>query len=130
MGNNNDKGVEIIRKLSLGNKKIYFLKDISKNYTLIDQIYANFYSKGSIGSDSGAFIFSILLKKKVLLFDTFVNNFSKFYKNHKNIKILFKKIIINGKVSFLTDKKLSLIKNPKLIENTYQEINKEYKILF
>jgi hypothetical protein len=130
LGNNNDKGVEIIRKLSLGNKKIYFLKDISKNYTLIDQIYANFYSKGSIGSDSGAFIFSILLKKKVLLFDSFINNFSKFYKNHKNIKILFKKIIINGKARFLTDKKLSLIKNPKLIENTYQEINKEYKILF
>jgi len=130
LGNQDDKSVEIIRKLSLGNKKIYFLKDISKNYTLLDQIYANFYSKGSIGSDTGAFIFFILLKKKVLFFDSFLNNFSKFYKNNRNIKILFKKIIINGKIRSLTDKNLTLVKNPKIIENTYQEINKEYKILF
>jgi hypothetical protein len=131
LGNSEDKSVPILKKIVKKNKinNVYFFSDISKNYSLIDQIYVNFYSQGSIGSDTGAFIISIFLKKKIIFFDTVKLQSSLFLEKNKNIKLLYKKINIKKKNKILTEDYF-FEKRPKVIENSFEEIQKEFKKKF
>ncbi len=115
-------------KKTFHSKNIIFFKKISENQSMIDQLHLHWYSKFALGTDCGAFIFSIFLNKKILFFDSIKNNYG--LQEKKNINFLFKKISMSGrKVSTLTIDilKKNKLKNKKfnVHENNAREIKKK-----
>ena len=129
LGDKNDKSVTILKTYYKNNKKIIFFNDLSKSYSVIDQLYLHQHSSLSVGNCSGAFIMPIYLKKRIIFFDHFKQNFFSLVYS-KNIKNFYKRIILNNKEQILTDKILNKILNTKksfqerfiIKENSYNEI--------
>jgi hypothetical protein len=132
LGTKNDKSINILKKYYKNNKNILFFKDLSNSYSITDQLFIHQYSALSIGNCSGAFIIPIYLKKKIIFFDHFKQNFFSLVYS-ENIKNFYKKIIINNKEQVLTNKildkilskKISLQKKFTIKENTYSEIKNQ-----
>jgi hypothetical protein len=103
---------------------------LSNSYSVIDQLFVHQHSSLTIGNCSGAFIIPIYLKKKIILFDYFKQNYYSLT-HSKNIKNFYKKIIFNKKEQILSKKILENILNKKkslkfeIKENTYNEIKKQ-----
>jgi len=111
-------------------KNIFLLNEISKNYSVQDQVFVALNSRGYIGSVSGANIFFHLLNKKNINIDATYDNTRKMYK--KNTRFLFKKIKIFNKFEKLHQRKnynLNSIEN-NLLENSYNEILKQILLVF
>ena len=128
LGNDFDKSIPILKKKYNKNNNIIFFKEISLEQSIYDQLFVHYYSSLSIGSDSGAFVMSHYLKKKLILFDALKDkNLS--YQRFKNIKMLYKKIIYDGKKENLSTTNLNMISkiNNKFLikENSFAEIKKE-----
>jgi hypothetical protein len=126
LGDKKEKIINILKKNFI-NKNILYFNEISKDQTMIDQLFVHNYSKFSIGSDSGAFIMSIFLKKKIIFFDSLKTDDK--YLCFNNIKFIHKKIIINNKVkknlSFKLAEKIINSKKKYLIEEcSFLEIKK------
>jgi len=129
LGNKNDKSVNILKTYYRNRKEIMFFNDLSKSYSVIDQLYLHQHSSLSVGNCSGAFIIPIYLKKRIIFFDHFKQNFFSLVYS-KNIKNFYKKIIFNNKEQILTDKIIKKILNTKkssqeifvIKENSYNEI--------
>lgn len=125
LGNNNDHFIQIARRF-LKNKKfsnINFLIDLSKNYSINDQVFAAHNSIGYLGSSSGGNIFSLILKKKMIIIDSPYWYADKYW---KNIKFLYKKIYdkkLKTTKRFLWQKNYDE-KRYKIIENDYESIKK------
>jgi hypothetical protein len=130
LGNNSDKSIPILRKKYLNNSNVQFFFDLSLNQSMTDQLYIHYYSLLSIGSDSGVFIMSMYLKKKIILFDSFIGETFKFYKKNKNIIVLLKKIKIKKKIRSLKEDDYLLKTKSKPIETSYNEIIKAYKSFY
>jgi len=123
LGNDKDKSIPILRKIKekYNFSNIEFFKDYSKSYSIIDQLFIHYYSKGGIGSDSGAFVYSWFLKKKIVHFDTIRTKESFALAKNKNIKFLYKsfqRTKIYDNKNFYNQKKL-------LIDNSYESIKKK-----
>lgn len=131
LGNKNDKSLNILKKYYKSDKNIIFFKDLSNSYSVIDQLFVHQHSTLTIGNCSGAFIIPIYLKKKIILFDYFKQNYYSLV-HSKNIKNFYKKIIFNNKEKVLTEKILKDISNKKIPskitykikENSFNEIKK------
>jgi ADP-heptose:LPS heptosyltransferase len=130
LGNNSDKSLPILKNKYLTNNKVLFFSDLSLNQSVIDQLYIHYYSLLSIGSDSGAFIMSIYLKKKIIFFDAIISPTYKFYKKNKNIVMLLKKIVVKKKIRALKYDDYLLKKKSKPIETSYDQIIKAYKSFY
>jgi hypothetical protein len=130
LGDKSDKSVNILKIYYKNNKDIIFFKDLSNSYSVIDQLFVHQHSSLTIGNCSGAFIIPIYLKKKIILFDYFKQNYYSLT-HSKNIKNFYKKIIFNKKEQILSKKILENILNKKkslkfeIKENTYNEIKKQ-----
>jgi hypothetical protein len=130
-GNEYDESLSILKDKHGNNKhNVLFFKDISFKQSIYDQLFVHYYSLLSIGSDSGAFIMSQYLKKRILYFDTFeIKN--QFYQKYKKTKTLYKKIIYDGKIKNLSLTNLNKI--PKMhnkysiTENSFSEIINELR---
>ena len=129
LGNNFDKSLPILKNKYLTNNNILFFSDLSLSQSIVDQLYIHYYSLLSIGSDSGAFIMSVYLKKKIIFFDTIISPTYKFYKKNKNIVVLLKKVIIKKKIRSLKVDDYLLKTKLEPIETSYNEIIKAYKSL-
>lgn len=132
MGNKQDHFIKIIKKNSkLTNKdNLYLFKNLSKDYSIHDQVYLALKSLGWVGSGSGANALFGILNKKLLYIDWITQNHDKYWKN--NITFLYKKIY-NKKTK--KTYKMSWYKqydplSEKIIENNYQEIEKKFNYLF
>lgn len=111
-------------------KNIFFLNEISKNYSIQDQVFVALNSEGYIGSNSGANIFFHLLNKNNIVIDTAYENTHKMFK--KNTHWLYKKIKIFNKFEKLHHYKnynFNCVKN-NLLENSYNEILKKVLLVF
>jgi hypothetical protein len=132
LGDKSDKSVNILKIYYKNNKDIIFFKDLSNSYSVIDQLFLHQHSSLTIGNCSGAFIIPIYLKKKIIFFDYFKQNYYSLV-HSKNIKNFYKKIIFNKnkKEQILTKKILDNIYNKKnslqfeIKENSYNEIKKQ-----
>ena len=127
LGNNYDNSLPILKNKYKNYKQhsVLFFKDLSLKQSIYDQLFVHYFSSLSIGSDSGAFVMSQYLKKKILYFDAFqIKN--QFYQKFKNTKTLYKKIIYDGKIENLSLDNLNKIPkmhNKYLItENSFSEI--------
>jgi len=126
LGNNKDYYLKKVKKFSK-NKNILYFNELSINTSLIDQLFLHYNCKFSIGTDCGAFIMSIFLKKKIIFFDALLNNEG--LNRLKNVYFLYKNIHYKGKIYYLTDKyrinKNFIIKNNySIVENSYHDIKK------
>jgi hypothetical protein len=111
-------------------KNIFFLNEISKNYSVQDQVFVALNSEGYIGSNSGANSFFHLLNKNNIIIDTAYEHTHKMFK--KNTRWLYKKIKIFNKYQKLHHYKnynLNSVKN-NLLENSYNEIFKIVLLVF
>jgi hypothetical protein len=111
-------------------KNIFFLNEISKNYSVQDQVFVALNSEGYIGSCSGANCFFHLLNKNIINIDCTYVKTHKMFK--KNTRWLYKKIKILNKFKKLYQYKnynLNSIKN-NLLENSYNEIFKKVLLVF
>ena len=111
-------------------KNIFFLNEISKNYSVQDQVFVALNSEGYIGSNSGANSFFHLLNKNNIIIDTAYENTHKMFK--KNTRWLYKKIKIFNKFEKLHHYKNYNLNNVKnnLQENSYNEIIKIVLLVF
>lgn len=129
LGNKTDKFLEKVKEFSK-NKNIFYFNELSKKEKMIDQLYIHNNCKFSIGTDCGAFIMSVFLKKKIIFFDSILN--TEGMNKLKNINFLYKKIKLKNKTTFLTEKNYKneniINKNSyKIIENSYSDITKQIK---
>jgi hypothetical protein len=137
LGDKSDKSINILKIYYKNNKDIIFFKDLSNSYSIVDQLFVHQHSLLTIGNCSGAFIIPIYLKKKIIFFDYFKQNYYSLV-HSKNIKNFYKKIIFNNKEKILTkkilenisNKRISLKKNFEIKENNYNEIKKEIQNIF
>jgi len=131
LGDKKDKSYKILKNYYKIKKNIFFFQDLSKNQSMLDQLFVHYYATLAIGSASGAFIMSIYLKKKIIFFDTLKFEINKnSLLTSKNIKNIFKKIIYNKKEEVFSDKHVNFFSNEKKIlknkyyikENSFYEI--------
>lgn len=131
LGNKNDNFINSIIKVKKNQRwnNVYLFKDLSNNYSIVDQIYATFKSKGYIGSASGGNVFSTLLVKKMLLIDCPTYYVDKYW---KRISMLYKKIynIKKKKTEIFYWQRHYDPKKYRLIENNYYEIKEAVKKIF
>jgi len=130
LGTKLDKFINICKlKYKKKNNNIFFLQDISKKYSIHDQVYVALKSKGYIGSISGACSFFFILNKKILFIDSTSYYSDKMWK--KNVTFLYKKIKISNQYQKIRLEKIySLKRKIKIIENSYNEILKKILIFF
>ena len=124
LGSKKDTFLKKVKEFSK-NKNIYYFNELSKNEKMIDQLYIHNNCKFSVGTDCGAFIMSIFLKKKIVFFDAIFN--SSPLNKYKNIIFLYKKIKLKNKISLLTKKYYKNGNSHEIIENSFLEITKEIK---
>ena len=135
LGNQKDKSVNIIEN-HLKDKNLFFFKNLSPKQTIIDQLFLHKYSQFGIGNDSGGWIISFFLQKKLFLFDSFMSSNNSLYKKYKNVFLMPKKITYESKTVDLTYKiSDKILKNKipyKVIEVPLKQITKtlrkNYKI--
>lgn len=130
LGNKFDKSISVLKKKYFNNKYIRFFFNMSPNQSMLDQLYVHYYSLLSIGNDSGTFVMSKYLKKKIIFFDT-MKSYSESYQKFRNIKMLYKKVnyrknLQNFSLSHLKDA-YNINKKNLLKETSYLEIKKELK---
>ena len=106
---------DIVHKEKLSHVK--FFKDYSPKYKIIDQVFMHYHSQGGFGNDSGAFVHSWFLKKKIIHFDTIQLKEHRVLAKNKNLKFLYKKIYSNSSND-------SLIKKKIVIHNSYEDIKR------
>ena len=134
MGKIRDNFIKIIKsKNIIDNKKVFLFKDLSKKYSIADQVYLAEKSTGFVGNGYGAMVFFDILKKKTILFDyVWVKHNNLF---HKNRLCLYKKVVnvVTKNTQRFMHTKFYSPKYYKLIENNYDEIvcvfNKIFKNL-
>ena len=86
-----DNFIKIIKNNIIDNKKVFLFKDLSRKYSIADQVYLAQKSTGFVGNGYGAMIFFDILKKKTILFDyVWVKHNNLF---HKNRLCLYKKVV-------------------------------------
>ena len=124
LGNKKDIFLKKVKKFSK-NKNIFYFNKLSKNEKMIDQLYIHKNCKFSIGTDCGALIMSIFLKKKIIFFDAIFK--SSPLNKYKNIIFLYKKIKLKHKKILLTKKYYKSQNSNEIIENSYSEIIKKIK---
>jgi len=130
LGDSYDKSVKILKNKI--NNNVLFFEDLSKNQSIIDQMYIHYYSSLCIGNPGGSFIISMYLQKKIIFFDSLINVINKYPMMYgKNITNLYKKITIKNKTNFLSDKYIKNFKekniekiNYQIIESSYEDIKK------
>jgi hypothetical protein len=128
LGDKKEKVVTILKKF-FKNENILYFNEISNNQTMIDQLFLHYHSQFSIGTDCGAFIMSIFLKKKIIFFDSLKT--SDKYLRSKNIIFMHKRIKIKNKteipLTYMLREKIlsSKKKNYKIKESSFFEIKKE-----
>ena len=119
LGDNYDKSIpflkDIVHKKKLSHVK--FFKDYSPKYKIIDQIFMHYHSQGGFGSDSGTFVLSWFLEKKIIHFDTIPLKEHRVYAKNKNVKFLYKRIYSHSNDD-------SVIKKKLVIHNSYEEIKR------
>jgi hypothetical protein len=108
---------------------VVFFEDLSKNQSVIDQIYIHYYSTLCIGNPGGAFIISMYLQKKIIFLDSLIHVIDKFPMMYdKNVKNLYKKIIIKNQKNILSDVHIKNLKkrkiNYQIIETSLDVIKK------
>lgn len=132
LGNNKDHFIKILeKKMVVKNKKnLYLFKNLSKKYSIQDQIYLALKSIGCVGSGSGANSLFGILKNKQLYIDWITQNHDKYWK--KRITFMYKRIY-NKK----TEKtyRMSWYKKydpsyETIIENNFEEIKKKFNKIF
>ena len=130
LGNQKDKSVNIIEN-HFKDKNLFFFKNLSPKQTMIDQLFLHKYSQFGIGNDSGGWIISFFLQKKLFIFDACSSLENSLYKKYKNIYFMPKKITYNNKTVNLTHQistKILKSKIPYTIsEVSFEEISKEIK---
>ena len=130
LGNQKDKSVNIIEN-HLKDKNLFFFKNLSPKQTMIDQLFLHKYSQFGVGNDSGGWMISFFLQKKLLLFDTCIFFGNKMYRKYKNIFFISKKIAYENKTVDLTYKIIvKILKNKipyKVIEVPLEQIIKKLK---
>ena len=109
LGSKNEKITKILKNFYNNKKNIFFFYEISKKETMIDQLFIHYHSQLSIGTDCGAFIMSVFLKKKILYFDSLKG--SEGIELQKNITFLHKKIIFNNNSEIFSHNKASRMIN-------------------
>ena len=124
LGNKTDKFLKKVKEFSK-NKNIFYFNELSKKEKMIDQLYIHNNCKFSLGTDCGAFIMSIFLKKKIIFFDAIFK--SSPLNKYRNIIFLYKKIKLKNKSILLTKKYYKSENNNQIIENSYSEIIKKIK---
>jgi hypothetical protein len=129
-GTNADKSFYILKTFTMKNKLndyIVFLKDLSPNYLLEDQIYLANNSIGYIGSCSGPNVLFYFLRKKMLLLncpadpEIFLNKNKT--KEKKFIRYMFKYTI--GKKNKYIKLKSFIDYKTSIYETSFQEIKKK-----
>ena len=129
-GNKYEESVQIIKKKYKDDKTVLFFYELSKSYSIIDQLFVFRFSSLCIGSNSGAFIIPTYLKKKIIFFDGFSQNFDSLTKA-KNIKNFYKTILYRKKnyiftykilLEILNKKKLGINIKYEIKENSFDEM--------
>ena len=128
LGSYKDKGTSLLKKKYAQNNQIYFLADFKCSVT--EQIYIANKSSGYIGNFAGNQIPFILLKKKMVTFDSCLIPSIETHKKLKNTKFLFKKIIINKRKFALDIYKAGCKKKCEIIENSFKEIKPAIEKIF
>ena len=133
LGIETDIGYRILKNKLKKSKKIHFLNDLSKNYSVEDQLYCYFKSEGFVGNGSSMVPLNWLLKKKILMFDChYEKNDTRFFS--KNTTILYKKYSSphNRKLKILTEVKIKSLLNTKyrIVETKFMDIKTSFKKLF
>lgn len=127
LGKENDHFIKIFNNEVYDKKKVFLFKNLSKGYSIEDQIYLASKAYAFIGNLSGAMVFFDILKKKTLLIDCVLQKSIANWK--RNRVVLFKKCInkkTKNKEFFSPYKKYSNYKND-IIENNYFQILKKVK---
>ena len=125
LGNSRDKGSQFLQKKFNHTNNIFFLNNFKPSIS--EQFYIASKSIGYLGGHSGIVVPFILLKKKIVFFESYIFPSLNYYTRLNNISFLLKKILINKKKYFLDNNHLKLTKNTKykIIENNYEEIKKK-----
>lgn len=102
-------------------KNVYFFKDLSKNFSIVDQAFSAYKAIGYVGSSTGTMGFFGMLNKKVIIVNAVSDYADKYW---SNFTFLYKKIFNKKTKStevFTWKKNYDPIDN-KIIENSYEEI--------
>lgn len=133
LGVKSDKHLGILKKKFYKKKEVLFLDEISSNYSIKDQIFCYQHSSGYIGSATGIVPILWLLKKKIIMFDTPLEESDKRFKSKKFV-YLFKKYKIKKKMKFknLNENNLSRLSKINVIikEVTLKELKNKFDLLF
>jgi hypothetical protein len=130
LGKASEHFIKIFINKKIPVKNIYLFKDLSKNYSISDQVYLAQNAYGYFGNGYGAMVFFDILVKKILLIDYVWVDVNNLYK--KNRLHLYKKIINkkNKRIEICDLVKSYNNKDHKILENTYEQIYKNFKIKF
>jgi|688.fasta_scaffold342942_1 hypothetical protein len=128
LGNYKDKGTNLLKKKYTPNNHIFFLADFKCSVT--EQIYIAKKSSGYIGNFAGNQIPFILLKKRMVTFDSCLIPSIETHKKLKNTKFLFKKVIINKKKKVLDIYNVGCKKKIQIVENSFKEIKPAIEKIF
>ena len=122
IGNKFDKSINEIKKFELKNhnQNINFFVNLSKEYSLFDQLYAVNNSKGFIGNGCGFTEPVYFQKKKLVIFDYPFDPVRDPRHNAEFKKFLYKKVMIDNKIKIL---------DFPFIENIIENPNLEYKVI-
>lgn len=122
MGNRFDRSVPKIKEFNFNdkNKDVQFFGELSKNYSLFDQLHSINNSIGFIGNGCGFTEPVYFQKKKLVIFDYPFDPIRDPRHNLQFKKFLYKNVLINGK-TFVLDL--------PLIEKINKNDNYKYKII-
>jgi hypothetical protein len=133
LGIQTDKGYRILKNKIKKSKRIFFLNDLSKNYSIEDQLYCYSKSEGFVGNGASMVLLNWLLKKKILMFDCHYEKIDARFSS-KNTIVLYKKYSLpnNRKLKILTEEKTKSLLNTKykLVEAKFMNIKSSFIKLF
>ncbi len=130
MGYKSERAVKKIYNLKKNNiikNNIFFFHELSSNFSIIDQIFISKYSIGYLGNASGPTLFPILLKKKLLVFDSNYDEVDNRIPK-TSLYLLHKKYTSNSdsNIKLLDTNKINNLEI-NIIENSYEEIINAFK---
>jgi hypothetical protein len=123
LGKNKDNFIKIIKnKNIIDNKKVFLFKDLSKNYSIADQVYLAEKSMGFVGNYSGSDVFFQMLKKKIINVDMVKWEYLKLWENNR--KYVFKYVINKkNKIKSILDIHKHYTNNEHIIQEcSYREL--------
>ena len=138
LGINTDRSIRILKNKFQKHANIYFFNDLSKNYSIHDQMFCYYYSRGYIGSAAGMIPILWVLNKKIILFDLSKDSIDERYRSKKFL-FIFKKYFFkkNKKIKILDDKAVEKLKTINFKKNKYEilevdanKIIKKFKTFF